>query len=63
MDLLSKQMTDKLPSDIEGLKSSFAKLESVIAQTSEYVGDVLVRPSPLSHLPGCLRGWLTGCVG
>lgn len=44
MELLSKQMTDKLPSDIEGLKSSFAKLESVIAQTAEYVDDVVVRP-------------------
>lgn len=41
VELLSKQMTDKLPTDIEGLQSSFAKLESVLAQTSQYVDDVL----------------------
>jgi hypothetical protein len=38
-------MTDKLPSDAEGLKASFAKVESVIAQTAAYVNDVVVRAS------------------
>ena len=42
-------MTDKLPTDIEGLQSSFAKLESVLAQTSQYVDDVLVRPLSIPH--------------
>lgn len=46
VELLSKPMTEKLPSDVEGLQSSFARLESVIAQTAEYVDDVVVRPSP-----------------
>ncbi len=44
-DLLTKPMTDKLPSDAEGLKASFAKVESVIAQTAAYVNDVVVRAS------------------
>jgi len=40
VDLLSKPVTNKLPTDIEGLNLSFAKLEFVIAQTLRYVEDV-----------------------
>lgn len=42
-ELLTKPTTEKLPSDAEGLQASFAKLESVIAQTAAYVDDVVVR--------------------
>lgn len=42
VELMSKQLTETLPTDTEGLRSSFAKLESVISQTSSYVDDVVV---------------------
>ena len=53
-ELLTKPTTEKLPSDAEGLQASFAKLESVIAQTAAYVDDVVVRLRPEFRL--CAEG-------
>ncbi len=56
-ELLTKPTTEKLPSDAEGLQASFAKLESVIAQTAAYVDDVVVRRADNSGcmaIPSCL---------
>lgn len=55
VDNLKQTLVEKLPSDLEGLEASFAKLQSLIDSSLSYVDDVLVRSLSIKIFLSCLN--------